>query len=174
MENLEKEIWLPVVGAEDKYLVSSLGRVKQLSPEKIIDPYATRDYYHCMIKYNNGTKSLTYIHRLVMIAFVGIYPGKKYVNHKNGIKSDNRLSNLEWCTHQENIRHSFDKLNRKPTIISGINNPKSKIILNLETGIFYWGVPEAMSSLSVKWSRTHFSYMLKGICPNKTSFVFCD
>ncbi len=60
------------------------------------------------------------VHRLVLIAFQGINPDKPWANHKNGIRSDNRLENLEWTTISENIQHSFDKLGR--TIPKGTEN----------------------------------------------------
>lgn len=50
------------------------------------------------------------VHRLVMAAFVGTAAEKMTVNHKNGVKTDNRLVNLEYMTQKENVRHSMDVL----------------------------------------------------------------
>lgn len=47
------------------------------------------------------------VHRLVALTFLQNDYGYKYVNHKNGIKSDNRLKNLEWCSHSYNIKHAY-------------------------------------------------------------------
>jgi hypothetical protein len=51
------------------------------------------------------------VHRLVAIAFIGEQEGMQ-VNHKNGIKSDNRIENLEWVTPSQNIRHSINELGK--------------------------------------------------------------
>lgn len=68
------------------------------------------------------------MHRLILFTFVGD-PGDSRIeaNHKNGIKSDNRLSNLEWVTKSENIRHSIDVIGRK--FYSGESNPAAKLTL---------------------------------------------
>lgn len=61
------------------------------------------------------TTTLGYAHRLIAEVFLGPPPTAKHtdVNHKNGIKDDNRLCNLEWCTRSENLKHSYGVLKRK-------------------------------------------------------------
>lgn len=110
-----KEIWKDIEGQEGIYQVSNLGRIKSLpriltkknphreylSKEKILSPGLTSEGYLLVVISN---KSMT-IHRLVAKAFVSNPENKKTVNHINGIKTDNRDVNLEWCTHRENNLH---------------------------------------------------------------------
>lgn len=113
MCNLEEEIWKDIQGYEGIYMVSNLGRVKSLcrsgrKKEKILCLLkAMNGYRKVALTINKKTKHIL-VHRLVAIAFIPNPENKCCVNHKKGIKSDNRVSQLEWNTHEENRNHAFD------------------------------------------------------------------
>ena len=102
-----EEIWKDVVGYEGLYEVSNLGNIRNRSTLRVLKPIYTRTGYAMVWLYGKGGtagkngKSVQ-VHRIVAIAFLGQPSGKSEVNHLNENKADNRVCNLEWCTHQEN------------------------------------------------------------------------
>ena len=122
------EIWANIKDYEGYYQVSNLGRVKSLEREvlcngknqfqsykdnrhykgKLIKPtYDKKGYLYAELCKNN-TKRKIFIHQLVARAFIPNINNKTQINHKNGIKDDNRVENLEWATPQENIQHAYN------------------------------------------------------------------
>ena len=161
----DEERWLPVVGYEGFYIVSSLGRVRLLERSgfrkngrffyvhsKIKKPYLTKfGYYRLRMEKNKHSKHI-FVHRLVAEAFIPNPENKPEINHKNGIRTDNRVKNLEWCTQSENNLHSYRKLGRIKVGLKGENNPVSKIVLQIKNGIViaeFCSVTEAQTKTGI-------------------------
>jgi len=109
LDDIKSEIWKDIEGFNGLYQVSNLARVKSLKcgKTKILKQNNSNGYL--IVSFNkNGEREYPRVHRLVAKAFILNPENKSQVNHKNGIKTDNKLENLEWCTAQENMRHAFD------------------------------------------------------------------
>lgn len=110
-------------------MVSDLGRVMRLAgyrcrANRVLRPGLTTGYLFVALC-ADGIPVLHMNHRLVCAAFIGPCPGGKEVNHKNGVRGDSRLANLEYVTHRENIQHGHDTLPRKHTSLRGSMLPNA-------------------------------------------------
>jgi hypothetical protein len=128
---MEQEIWKSVKGYEGFYEVSNLGRVRTIARiaiglSKLKNPRKTpvkakikksrinQSGYVTVALVRNNVSAVTYLHRIIATAFISNPKGYKIINHKNGIKSDNRIENLEWCTSGYNNQHAINTRLRKP------------------------------------------------------------
>lgn len=115
----KEEIYIDIPGYRGHYQVSNFGMVKSisrktkhpssktgfvLSKEKILKPKTNRYGYLEVCLYKHGKAKTHKIHRLVTMAFCG--KSGLEVNHIDGIKTNNKLNNLEYVTHKENMEHA--------------------------------------------------------------------
>lgn len=131
------EIWKPVQNAESFFEVSSKGNVRSINRFLIdtkgrkffkkslmlIKHVDRKGYLYVNLRINTLLKKKK-VHRLVAEAFIENPENKPQVNHINGIKTDNKVENLEWVTSKENIRHSILK---NLTKNKGEDNNKAKL-----------------------------------------------
>lgn len=137
---MTEEIWKPVVGYEDRFLISSFGNLKSAGSGKILSQCESKSGYmlHATkIGGRNGKAVCFKIHRLVAEAFLSVpsdelkvaagytFYKKVSVNHKDGIKTNNKTENLEWCSYSENTRHAYDT--GLIDIKTGSDHPLSKL-----------------------------------------------
>ena len=109
-----EEIWKPVQGFESLYEISNFGRVKSIGKYNtckrgIMKPMVDPCGYEHVALYNQNNRKDISIHRLVAIAFIPNPNGYKYVNHIDENRTNNVVSNLEWCTNSYNIAYSRGK-----------------------------------------------------------------
>jgi hypothetical protein len=116
-DNFKDEQWKDVVGYEGIYAISDYGRLKRIKsgigaiPGYILSNCTRNGYPFAGLRKDGETKHF-YVHRLVLLAFAGEDSYRKYANHKNGVRTDNRLENLEWTTPKENVTHARDVLGK--------------------------------------------------------------
>lgn len=117
---IDGEIWKDIPDLQGCYQVSNMGRIKSLErtiaandgrairvQEKILVPRPSRCGYFLVWLYKGDLRKGFSIHRLVAKAFIPNPDNLPEVNHKNGIKSDNRASELEWATSGDNQTHAY-------------------------------------------------------------------
>ena len=126
------EVWLPIKDYEGLYEISNFGRVKYLPTvankytEAIkVHQKSTVGYPCIMLSKNGGTKTFT-IHRLIATMYIPNPINLGYVNHKNGIKTDFRIENLEWSTKSADVLHAI-RTGLKKTKKLGENHKAKRI-----------------------------------------------
>lgn len=119
---IEEEIWKSISGYEGLYEVSNLGNVRSIDrvvqsrwgdckiKGRTLKPGITKQGYFIVVLSKSGVMTALRKGRLVALAFIPNPENKPEVNHKKGIKTDDRVSALEWSTSSENIIHARDKL----------------------------------------------------------------
>lgn len=187
------EIWKDIKGYEGLYQVSNIGRIMSLRryvlhnygglrevPERILRPGTDSNGYQLVALYSDGIRRSIKVHRLVATAFLHNPNNKPEVNHKNGIKSDNTVGNLEWATRIENNQHALDiGLRKMPKgknhhwygrSVKGGESHISKMVMDTESGKVYGCAKEAAKSTPYCYS--YISGMLSGRYENKTNLRY--
>ncbi len=166
-----KEIWKDIKGYKGSYQISNLGRVKSLPRTilhknghkvpycgTILTPAKSAGYWAVALTLHNKKKTHK-VHRLLAEAFIPNPENKPTVNHKNGIKTDNNILNIEWATYSENNHHAYDNGLKHGAFngVMGADHPLSMPVLQFTLdGTFiaeYAGQTEAMRCTGISQSK---------------------
>lgn len=110
------EEWRDIKGYEGLYKISNIGRVKsyqtfgnnqKIGREHFITPTLTTNGYYRVELIKDNQRKTHRIHRLVAFAFLPNPENKPYINHIDGNRLNNHITNLEWCTQKENNEHAI-------------------------------------------------------------------
>ncbi len=138
----EIEIWKDIPNYEKSYQASNLGRIKSLERRviyssnplishnlktRILKDFPSREYRSVKLFTGFRNNKTLLVHRLVAKTFIPNIHSLSHINHINGIKWDNRIENLEWVTHNYNVRHAYETGLKNPKNYKGIGNKTSKL-----------------------------------------------
>jgi len=109
---MKQKLKWKLISEKSKYEISNYGDVRNsVTGHVLVKEISNRGYVrYCL--FENSKKNKVAAHRLVALAFIPNLQNKPHVNHKNGVKTDNCIENLEWCTHSDNMKHSYKELGR--------------------------------------------------------------
>ena len=124
--------WKYIDGLDQRYILTTRGEIYSVrgkkAPHPVLASKRKDGYYYVILTDNKGIRHNFYLHRLVAMIHLPREVGKNCVNHKNGNKGDNSISNLEWCTYSENNQHMYSVLGYKGSLkgVKGDLHPASK------------------------------------------------
>lgn len=187
MNRMSEEIWKDIEGYEGYYQISNIGRVKSLSrlitknlglkgimkfysKEKIKTAFISRGYVRVALC-KNGIPKKQSIHRLIAKAFIPKVDGKEFVNHIDSNRSNNSISNLEWCTSSENNSHAYKYGNNNIGEKHGRSKFSDEIVNKIRSEYVYGSKEFGSRNLAKKYGMTKTNVL--DIVNNKIRKRYC-
>lgn len=160
----QDEVWKDVVGYEGLYRISNRGTVCRLYKNgkvNFMTPRILNGYWRVKLC-NGNTQKEYFLHRLIAQAFIPNPENKPEINHINGIKTDNRIENLEWVTRSENAIHATKTglLKYSEYRYNRARDVNSKPVMCVETGKIYASCTEAGND--IKTDAAHIGECISG------------
>lgn len=154
------------------YLVSKEGDIINKKTNRKLKFGINKYGYAVVCLYHNKIAKTLNLHRIVAENYINNIYNKAQVNHINGIKTDNRVANLEWVSCSENLKHAFKNGLKSHNQLNLTNRRLSriKLVLDTQNGIFYESATEAAMSKNINVNT--LTQRLRGIKPNFTSLKY--
>lgn len=161
----------PIPGYEEFYLASKDGKIYSKRYNKFLKPAKSKDGYLQVSLVGDNKKQYTYkVHRLIAMTFIDNPDNLPEVNHKDFDRLNNFVSNLEWCNHYDNIKHSRDagsydciyKQTKKAYVFTNVLNGKSFTIIGFKQLLKQLHITPANSSIIYKYANTG-DYVKRGV-----------
>lgn len=170
-----------VVTGFSNYLINKNGEIYSLISKRLLKPDITRlGYWNRKLKSDLTGKIVSVgTHRLVLLSFKGVdsNPLRTEINHIDGNPSNNSLSNLEWCTHQENMQHCYKVLGFRGSNFGKFGRQSNSGValwgINLQTGEFleFGSALEAARS-NLRFINSKISACIRGDRNQHAGFIW--
>jgi hypothetical protein len=163
-------IWKTIEGTNGEYQVSDTGLVKTTKTGRILRPAVSRHGYERVCLFKMDQERRYRVHRLVAMAFIPNPENLPQVNHKDGNKRNNHVSNLEWVTNEENMHHAKEHGLRVGHEQFCASKRKRVIATNIETGecIIFDSILAAKKAIGTN----HIQAVIKGQRQQTKGYTF--